>query len=75
MTTAACKRSGRKHTPIVSEQQRKLFGAVVLGKATMASGLSKVEALRHLKESKGKDLPEYHSKHKKGNPWKHNVGF
>ena len=71
MTTKIC--SGKKHTPIVSEQQRKLFGAVVSGKATMAPGLSKAEALRHLKESKGKDLPKYH--HKKGNPEKVDVGF
>lgn len=78
MTTVGCKKSGRAHTPIVSEQQRKLFGAVVSGKATMASGLSKGEAVRHLKESKGKNLPEYHQyhhKHKKGNPEKVKVGF
>lgn len=75
MTTAVCKKSGRKHTPIVSEAQRKLFGAVASGRATKASGLSKAEAIRHLKESKGKDLPEYHHKKKKGNPWSHDVGF
>jgi len=73
MTTSACHKSGRKHTPIVSEQQRKLFGAVASGKATKATGLSVAEAVRHLKESKGKDLPKRH--HKKGNPWCHDVGF
>ena len=72
MTTGGCK---KKHTPIVSEQQRRLFGAVASGKATKATGLSKAEAVRHLKESRGKDLPEYHHKHKKGNPEKVDVGF
>ncbi len=47
----------RKHTPIVSEKQRALFGAVASGKSTKASGLSRVEAKRHLKEAEGKDLP------------------
>ena len=75
MTTAGCSHSGRKHTPIVSEKQRKLFGAVASGTATKASGLSKAEAVRHLKESKGKNLPEYHHQHKKGNPEKIDVGF
>lgn len=56
MTTKKC--GHRKHTPIVSEAQRKLFGAVASGKATKAGGLSKVEAKRHLKESKGKKLPK-----------------
>lgn len=46
-----------KHTPIVSKKQRALFGAVASGKDTKASGLSRVEALKHLKESKGKKLP------------------
>ena len=48
----------RKHTPIVSEAQRKLFGAVAGGKKTKAKGLSKTEAKRHLKEVKGKKLPK-----------------
>lgn len=47
----------RKHTPIVSEAQRRLFGAVASG-STELPGLSKAEARRHLKESRGKDLPE-----------------
>jgi len=48
---------GRKHTPIVSQQQRKLFGAVAGGSKKLP-GLSKAEAKRHLKESKGKKLPK-----------------
>lgn len=47
----------RKHTPIVSRAQQKLFGAVRGDKKTKATGLSKVEAGRHLRESKGKKLP------------------
>jgi hypothetical protein len=47
---------GRKHTPIVSEAQRGLFGAVAAGKKTL-DGLSKAEAARHLREVKGKKLP------------------
>lgn len=56
----------QKHTPIVSEAQRRLFGAVVLGRSTKASGLSKTEAVRHLKESKGKELPERENKARRG---------
>jgi hypothetical protein len=41
----------------VSEKQRRLFGAVASGKSTKVSGLSKAEAVRHLKEAKGKKLP------------------
>jgi len=48
----------RKHTPIVSKAQQRLFGAVRGGKKTKATGLSKAEAGRHLRESKGKKLPE-----------------
>jgi len=51
-------RCTRKHTPIVSKAQKRLFGAVAGGKRTKASGLSRKEAKRHLKESKGKRLPE-----------------
>jgi hypothetical protein len=53
----------RKHTPIVSRQQQKLFGAVESGSVTLP-GLSKQEAAAHLDESKGKKLPKY--SHKKG---------
>lgn len=48
----------RKHTPITSERQRGLFGAVAGGKKTKAKGLSVEEAKRHLKEVKGKKLPK-----------------
>lgn len=48
----------KKHTPIVSKKQQRLFGAVAGGKSTKASGLSVTEAKRHLRESKGKKLPE-----------------
>jgi len=47
----------RKHTPIVSRQQQKLFGAVASGSKKLP-GLSKREAEEHLRESKGKDLPK-----------------
>jgi len=47
----------RKHTPIVSEKQRKLFGAA-MSNSHKAPSLSKAEARRHLKEVKGKKLPE-----------------
>lgn len=63
MTRPNCPKtkSGKRrkpHTPIVSEAQRRLFGAVASGKVTKAPGLSKVEAREHLTEAKGKDLPE-----------------
>ena len=51
------KRKRRKHTPIVSRAQQRLFGAVRGGKKTKTTGLSKAEAGRHLRESKGKKLP------------------
>lgn len=55
---ALTKRGGhRAHTPIVSRAQQRLFGAVRGGQATKATGLSKAEAGRHLRESKGKKLP------------------
>lgn len=52
----------RKHTPIVSRAQQRLFGAVRAGRATKATGLSKAEAGRHLTESKGKKLPARRSR-------------
>ncbi|KAF0137608.1 MAG: hypothetical protein FD153_1639 [Rhodospirillaceae bacterium] len=57
MTTKKCKASGKKHTPIVSAAQRRLFGAVAGGKKTKATGLTPAEAKRHLKEAAGKKLP------------------
>lgn len=56
MTTKSCGK--RKHTPIVSQAQRRLFGAALSGKSYAAPGLSKQEAYRHLKEVKGRKLPE-----------------
>lgn len=53
-----CGKGGqRKHTPIVSRAQQKLFGAVASGKKTKATGLSVKKAKEHLEESKGKNLP------------------
>lgn len=59
------KKRKRKHTPIVSKTQQRLFGAVRGGKKTKATGLSKAEAGRHLTESKGKKLPEKKRRRKK----------
>ena len=59
MPGEGCPKTGRKHTPIVSERQRRFFGAVLGGKARKkAPGLTKREARRHLKEVAGKKLPE-----------------
>ena len=55
----------KKHTPIVSKAQRRLFGAVASGKKTKAKGLSKAEARRHLHEVKGRKLPERKKKKKR----------
>lgn len=60
-----CGKKGRKHTPIKSKAQRRLFGAVAGGKKTKAKGLSKAEAKRHLREVKGKKLPKRARKKKK----------
>ena len=68
MTTKKCRTSGKKHTPIVSEAQRRLFGAVASGQKTKATSLSKAEAKRHLKEVKGKELPARAKKSTKGSP-------
>ena len=50
----------RKHTPIVSEKQRGFFGAELArrrkGKKTKTE-MPESELVRHLKESKGKNLP------------------
>ncbi len=62
MTTKGCH---KKHTPIVSRKQQKLFGMVASGSKKLP-GLSKAEASRHLTESRGKKLPKYsHSTHKR----------
>ena len=61
MTIKACKKSGRKHTPIISKKQRGFFGAELaskrVGKKTRTK-MSEAELVRHLKESKGKKLPK-----------------
>lgn len=53
--------SKEKHTPIVSRQQQKFFGAEI-GRAKRGeetkSGMSEETLAEHLRESKGKDLPE-----------------
>jgi len=55
-----CKK--RKHTPIVSQKQRGLFGAELSrrkrGKTPRMKGITKEELREHLKESKGKKLPK-----------------
>jgi len=55
-----CKR-GRKHTPIVSEKQRGFFGAeygrLKRGEAR-ETNISREDLRSHLKEAKGKNLPE-----------------
>ncbi len=60
MPGKGCKKGGRKHTPITSEKQRGLMGAdyarAKRGEKTR-TGMSKAELRRHLKESKGKNLP------------------
>jgi len=58
-----CPHSTRKHTPIVSEKQRGFFGAELArrrsGKKTRTK-MPEAELVRHLKESKGKNLPLRH---------------
>ena len=61
----------RKHTPIVSQKQQGAMGAAYAAKKgkipmsnfggpakEMAKSMPKAELKRHLKESKGKNLPE-----------------
>ena len=50
--------SGRKHTPIVSEKQRGLFGHWLSNPKSRPSSISKSEVKSHLEETKGKSLPE-----------------
>lgn len=56
-----CK-SSRKHTPIVSEKQRGLFGAEYArrkaGKKGRMPGITKAELKGHLEEAGGKRLPK-----------------
>lgn len=52
----------RKHTPIMSERQRGLFGSELArrraGKQRRMKGITTAELERHLRESKGKKLPK-----------------
>lgn len=52
----------RKHTPIVSEAQRGKFGAELArrraGKKSRMPSITTAELRSHLKETKGKNLPE-----------------
>jgi hypothetical protein len=56
-----CKKSGHKHTPIVSKAQQGKFGAELArrqsGKQSQMKGITIEELRSHLKESKGKHLP------------------
>ena len=66
MTTKSCRKSGRKHTPIVSEAERGFFGAEYARKKKGKKGktdMSLAELKRHIKEAKGKKLIK--RKHKK----------
>lgn len=61
MPGKGCKKRGHKrHTPIVSEKQRGLFGAEYArrkkGKKGRMKGITTTELRQHLKESKGKKL-------------------
>ena len=60
MTTKSC--SKKRHTPIVSERQRGLFGAELSrrrsGEGSRMAGITTTELENHLRESKGKDLPK-----------------
>jgi hypothetical protein len=60
MTTKRCRKTGRKHTPIVSRQQQRLFGAELRRKRAGQkgrTGMSRATLKRHLTESRGKKLP------------------
>jgi len=61
MTTKACKKKGKKHTPITSEAQRGLMGAELArrrkGGKGLLSSITTDELESHLKESAGKKLP------------------
>ena len=60
MTTKTCEY--KKHTPIVSEKQKGLFGSELArrkkGKKRKMKGITTKELRSHLKESAGKDLPK-----------------
>jgi hypothetical protein len=68
MTTKACKKSERKHTPITSKKEQGLFGAAYGAKKKGKKKPSYVPSSlwgqpmailkMHLKETKGKKLPK-----------------
>ncbi len=62
MTTKLCRASHKKHTPIVSESQRGLFGAELArrraGKKGRMVGITQRELESHLHEAGGKKLPK-----------------
>ena len=64
------KKRDRKHTPIVSEKQRGLFGAEYArrkkGQKGRMSGITKTELKGHLEEVGGKKLPKVVKKKKHG---------
>jgi len=69
MPGKGCKKSGRKHTPIVSKKQQKFFGAEYGRKKAGKRGrtdMTKAELKRHLEESKGKKLPTKSRRKKRG---------
>lgn len=51
--------AGKKHTPIVSEAQRRFFGLALHNPGKRPAGLSTVEIRRHLAESRGRELPAH----------------
>lgn len=68
MPGKGCGKGGhKKHTPIVSEKQRRFFGAEY-GRAKRGEArkteMPKKELRSHLKEAAGKDLPERRRKRK-----------
>jgi hypothetical protein len=68
MTGKLC--SGRKHTPVVSEAQRGMFGAELgrrrAGKRGKMKGITQAELESHLHEAGGKKLPKRSKKSKRG---------
>ena len=61
MTTAKCKKSGKKHSPIKTKSQTRFFGRELSEKQKgdgSRSEMSMAEIKRHLEERKGKKLPE-----------------
>lgn len=67
MPGRGCPKGGRRHTPIVSRAQARLFGAVAGGVRTKATGLSVAEAKRHLRAMPPmKKLPERVGRKRRG---------